>query len=144
MTTLWADLSTLNVHEHLLHSYGLALQHAIENGTLTGFCGEQITIGTLTLTSCVVQRDQAFSDWHTATTRMFEALTLPGVATVAALNSLPHFTPSLLLYVQRPKKTAPATAKKKAGSREKADSVASKATEPPTSTPAALPELAAS
>lgn len=144
MTAVWADLSTLEVHEHLLHSYSLALRDAIERGALSGFCGEQVTIGALTLTSCVVLKNQAFTEWHAATIREFGALTLPSVATVAALNGLPHFTPSLLLYVQRVRKAAPAGAKKKAGRKARPDGPASTGPEASTSTHAALPERAAS
>jgi hypothetical protein len=102
----WADLTTLNLPEYLAPSYALALQEQIKANTFVGFKGEDIEMDGVQIPSMAVVNDDAFKTWHAETLAMFDALTLPAVATVANFMALPFFTPSLLFYLRRSRKAS--------------------------------------
>ena len=99
-----ADLTTLNLPEHLAPSYCLALQEKLKKNAFVAFTGDLIEIDGVKLPSITVVSDDAFQAWHAETLAMFDARTLPSVATVANFENLPYFTPSMVFYLNRARK----------------------------------------
>ena len=130
-----ADLTTLNLPEHLAPSYCLALQEKLKQNAFVAFTGDLIEIDGVQLPSITVVTDDAFQAWHAETLAMFDALTMPSVATVANFKNLPYFTPSMVFYLNRAKKAAAQrAAPKNAEPRKKKPSPAP--VEPPENIPA--------
>ena len=99
-----ADLTTLNLPEHLAPSYCLALQEQLKKNAFVAFTGDLIEIDGVQMPSITVVSNDAFQAWHAETLAMFDALTMPSVATVANFKSLPYFTPSMVFYLNRVRK----------------------------------------
>ena len=120
-----ADLTTLNLPEHLAPSYCLALQEQLKKNTFVSFSAGTVEIDGVELPSITVVNDDAFQTWHTETLAMFDAMTMPSVATVANFKSMPYFTPSMMFYLNRARKgTAPRAALKSTESKKRKPSQA--------------------